>query len=117
MNFDLTEEQRILRDSLRDFCAREIIPPSRKWDEEERFPQEIVGKLAELGLLGMRVPESYGGAGMSMMDYVIAMEEIARADGSVALTDRKSTRLNSSHLVISYAVFCLKKKIKESDWM
>ena len=64
MNFELTQDQRILIESVRDFCQREIAPHSRRWDEEERFPEEIVPKLAELNLLGLFAEEEYGGAGM-----------------------------------------------------
>ena len=101
MNFTLTQEQVILRDTVRDFCAREIIPHGRKWDEEERFPHEIVPKMAELGLWGVRVPEKYGGAGLSMMDYVVIMEELARADGSVALTYAAHNSLCTGHIALA----------------
>src|SRR5437870_5136760 len=86
MDFRLTAEQQLLADSVREFCAREVIPFARSWDEAEDFPHELVPKLAAMGLWGMRVPEAYGGAGMSMLDAMIVMEEIARADGAVALT-------------------------------
>src|SRR5262249_45757186 len=64
----------------------EVRPFARQWDAEERFPKEIVPRLAELGLLGIRVPEAYGGAGMDVMAYAICVEEAARVDGSLALT-------------------------------
>src|SRR5256885_5590168 len=76
----------------------------RSWDREHSFPRELFTKLAELGLMGACVPEEYGGAGVDFLSYILVLEELSRAE------DRKSTRLNSSHLVISYAVFCLKKK-------
>jgi alkylation response protein AidB-like acyl-CoA dehydrogenase len=101
MNFEPTQEQRLLRDSIRDFCAREVIPHGRRWDEEERFPHELVPKLATMGLWGMRVPEAYGGSGMSMLDYVLVMEEIARADGSVALTVASHNSLCSGHILLA----------------
>jgi alkylation response protein AidB-like acyl-CoA dehydrogenase len=99
VDFSLNEDQRVLRDSVREFCAREIIPRARGWDESERFPHEIVPKLAEMGLWGMRVPEAWGGAGMSMLDCVIALEEIARADGSIALTVASHNALCSGHIL------------------
>lgn len=98
MNFDLTEDQLMLRDTVRDFCAREIMPRARAWDEEERFPSEIIAKLAELSLLGMCLPEKYGGAGMSLGDYVIVIEELARADGSVCLTVAAHNSLCAGHI-------------------
>ncbi len=101
MNFELTEDQRILRDTVRDFAAREIIPKARKWDEEEKFPHEIVPKLAELNLLGMLTPEEYGGAGMALADYTIVIEELARADGSVCLTVASHNSLCSGHIRIA----------------
>jgi alkylation response protein AidB-like acyl-CoA dehydrogenase len=101
MNFTLTQEQQILRDTVRDFCAREIMPHSRRWDEAEKFPHEIVPRMAELGLWGVRVPEKYGGAGLSMMDYVVVMEELARADGSVALTYAAHNSLCTGHIQLA----------------
>ena len=62
MDFRLTAEQQLLADSVREFCAREVIPFARSWDEAEDFPHELVPKLAAMGLWGMRVPEAYGGA-------------------------------------------------------
>src|SRR6185436_10395522 len=87
MNFDLSDEQRILQRAVREFCAREIIPNAARWDREEHFPHEIIPAMGEMGLLGMQIPEEYGGAGMKFLDYVVALEEIARADASVGLTE------------------------------
>src|SRR4051812_27554764 len=77
MNFDLSEEQQVLQKTVRDFCAKHVIPHAAGWDAEERFPAEVIPLMAELGLLGMQIPESYGGAGMKFHDYVIALEEVA----------------------------------------
>jgi alkylation response protein AidB-like acyl-CoA dehydrogenase len=98
MNFELNEDQLILRDTVRDFCAREVTPFARTWDEEERFPAEVVPKLAALSLLGMCIPERFGGAGMSLSDYVIVIEELARADGSVCLTVAAHNSLCQGHI-------------------
>jgi alkylation response protein AidB-like acyl-CoA dehydrogenase len=98
MNFDLSEDQKILRQTIRDFCAKEVTPNARAWDEEERFPHELVPKLAELGLMGMCVEEEWGGAGMSLLDYVVVIEELARADGSVCLTVASHNSLCSGHI-------------------
>ncbi|MDE3076764.1 MAG: acyl-CoA dehydrogenase [Chloroflexota bacterium] len=78
-SYDLTEEQRLFRQSVHDFAEREIVPVARQYDEEERFPRENVAKMAKLGLMGLLVPEEYGGSGGSTLDYVLAMEEIAWA--------------------------------------
>jgi alkylation response protein AidB-like acyl-CoA dehydrogenase len=98
MNFELTEEQRSLVETVRDFCAREISPRARAWDEEERFPNEIVPKLAELNLLGMLAEEEYGGAGMSLLEYTLLIEELARADGSICLTVASHNSLCTGHI-------------------
>ncbi len=74
-------------------------PHARKWDEEERFPLEIVPRLAELGLLGIRIPEEYGGAGMDMLAYAVAVEECARVDGSLALTVASHNGLGTGHIL------------------
>ena len=99
MDFSFTEQQRLLRSSVREFCEREIRPHARDWDEAERFPLEIVPRLAELGLLGIRVPETYGGAGMDITAYAIAVEECARVDGSLALTIASHNGLGTGHLL------------------
>src|SRR5215471_19966055 len=99
MDFEFSEQHQMLRTSVRDFCEREIHPHAREWDEEERFPLEIVPRLAELGLLGIRVPETYGGAGMDITAYAIAVEECARVDGSLALTVASHNGLGTGHLL------------------
>ncbi len=101
MNFDLSEEQQVLQRSVREFCAREIIPHAARWDREEHFPIEIIPAMGALGLLGMQIPEDYGGAGMSFTDYVVALEEIARADASVGLTVASHNSLCTGHLFLA----------------
>jgi alkylation response protein AidB-like acyl-CoA dehydrogenase len=98
MNFDLTDEQQVLQKTVRDFCAKHIIPHAARWDEEERFPSEVIPAMAELGLFGMQIPEAYGGAGMRFHDYVIALEEVARADGSLGLTMASHNSLCMGHI-------------------
>ncbi|MGI8787840.1 MAG: acyl-CoA dehydrogenase [Pyrinomonadaceae bacterium] len=85
MDFDLSEEQEMVRNSVREFARNEIAPVAREYDEQEKFPREQLKGLAELGLLGMIIPEEYGGAGMDSVSYVLALEEIARSDASVAV--------------------------------
>lgn len=99
MDFSPTEHHELLRKTVREFARTEVLPHARKWDEEERFPKEIVPRLAELGLLGIRIPEEYGGSGMDMQSYAICVEEIARADGSLALTIASHNGLGTGHIL------------------
>jgi len=85
MQFDLTETQQMLRDTCREFAARELVPNARRWDEEHRFPEEAVKKLGELGLMGVAVPEEWGGAGADNVSYALAMEEISRGCASTGV--------------------------------
>lgn len=85
MRFDLTETQQMLRDTCRDFAAKELTPNARRWDEEHRFPKEAVQTLGELGLLGVAVPEEWGGAGADNVSYALAMEEISRGCASTGV--------------------------------
>src|SRR5690554_5615905 len=150
MEFQLTDEQKMLQKMVRDFSLNDVEPTAAERDEEERFDREIFDKMAELGLTGIPWPEKYGGIGSNYVSYVIAVEELSRVCASTGVTlsahvslaswpiyafgteeqkraflqplaegkklgayaltepgsgDRKSTRLNSSHVRISYAVF------------
>jgi short/branched chain acyl-CoA dehydrogenase len=86
MDFDLTEEQNLTRQAVRDFAENEIAPLARQLDEREEFSAELTQKMAGLGLLGCFVPEKYGGSNMGYVSYIIAVEELARIDGSQAAT-------------------------------
>jgi alkylation response protein AidB-like acyl-CoA dehydrogenase len=86
LNFDLTEEQRILRDQVRQFAEKEIAPIAKEMDDKEAFSIDLVRKMGEMGLFGMFVSEEYGGANVGYVAYIIAVEEIARVDGSTAAT-------------------------------
>jgi len=86
LNFDLTEEQQILRDSVRGFAENEIRPKAEELDRDEEFSLDLVKKMAEMGLFGMFVSEEYGGSDMGYLSYVIAVEELSRIDGSTAAT-------------------------------
>jgi short/branched chain acyl-CoA dehydrogenase len=86
MDFDLTEEQNLTRQAVRDFAENEIAPVAQELDESEEFSVELTRKMAELGLLGCFVPEKYGGSNMGYISYIIAVEELARVDGSQAAT-------------------------------
>ncbi|MBN1136035.1 MAG: acyl-CoA dehydrogenase [Anaerolineae bacterium] len=85
MNFELDEEQRLVRDMVRDFAQQELAPRAAQVDKTEEFPAESIRKMAELGLLGLPYPEKYGGGGGDYVSYAIAMEEVARACGTTAL--------------------------------
>jgi alkylation response protein AidB-like acyl-CoA dehydrogenase len=99
MDFKISEHHALLRKTVREFARAEVAPHARKWDEEERFPREIVPKLAALGLLGIRIPEEYGGSGMDTTSYAICVEEIARVDGSLALTVASHNGLGTGHIL------------------
>jgi len=86
MDFDLSPEHELLRDTVRQFALQKVAPVAEELDREHRFPYEIVAELAELGLLGMTSPEEYGGAGTDTLSYAIAIEELTRIDSSVAIT-------------------------------
>ncbi len=82
MEFELTEEQRMIRDTAREFATREIAPKAAELDKSGRWPSEIIAKMAELGLMGVAIPQEHGGAGMDTLSYALAMEEISAACAS-----------------------------------
>jgi alkylation response protein AidB-like acyl-CoA dehydrogenase len=86
VDFELGSEQKEIQELARDFAAREIEPHAAEWDREHRFPREIFAKLADLGLMGVCVPEEYGGAGADFLSYVLVLEELSRADAGVGVT-------------------------------
>jgi len=86
MNFELSEEQQLIRDTVRDFAEREIKPVAHELDEKAEFSYDITAKMGELGLFGMYLPEKYGGQGLDTLSYIIAVEELARIDSSQAAT-------------------------------
>jgi short/branched chain acyl-CoA dehydrogenase len=86
LNFDLTSEQQLVRDTVREFAESRIAPVAEELDREHRFPYDLIAELAELGLMGMTIPEEYGGAGADTLSYAIAVEELTRIDSSVAIT-------------------------------
>ena len=98
MNFAFTDEQQQLRRSIREFAEGEIAPHVMEWDEASHFPTEIMPKLAEMGLLGVIFPEQYGGAGLGYVEYVIAIEELSRVDGSVGIIVAAHNSLCSNHI-------------------
>ena len=86
MNFDLTEEQELVRSTVREFAEARVAPVAEELDRDHRFPYELVAEMAELGLMGMTIPERYGGAGADTLSYAVAVEELTRIDSSVAIT-------------------------------
>ncbi|HKB10509.1 MAG TPA: acyl-CoA dehydrogenase [Vicinamibacterales bacterium] len=100
MDFRLSEEQDLLRRTVREFAETEMRPYVREWDQEQHFPIELMPKLAALGLLGIQFPEQYGGAGMTALDYCICIEELARVDPGVALSVAAHNGLCSSHIFL-----------------
>jgi short-chain 2-methylacyl-CoA dehydrogenase len=86
VNFDLDSEHELIRDTVRRFALDQVAPVAEQLDREKRFPYELVAELAELGLMGMTIPEEYGGAGADTISYAIAIEELTRIDSSVAIT-------------------------------
>src|SRR5580704_17604288 len=85
MDFELTEEQRMICDTARDFAAREVAPKAAELDKAGRWPAEIIAKMAELGLLGVAIPHEHGGAGMDTLSYALAMEEVSAACASTGV--------------------------------
>ena len=98
MDFQFTDEQQQLRRSVREFAEGEIAPHVMVLDEASRFPIEIMPKLAEMGLLGIIFPEKYGGAGLGYIEYVVAIEELSRVDGSVGIIVAAHNSLCSNHI-------------------
>jgi short-chain 2-methylacyl-CoA dehydrogenase len=95
MNYELSEEQELLRRTVRDFAVSRVAPLAEELDRESRFPYELVAEMAELGLMGIPIPEEYGGAGADTLSYALAIEELTRIDSSVAITVAAHTSLGT----------------------
>jgi butyryl-CoA dehydrogenase len=100
MDFELSDEQRQIRDTLADFAEREIKPHSAHWDKEGIFPREVVGQLGELGFLGVAFPEKYGGGGADTLSQVLVVEGISRYDAGIGLTCAAQMSLSSGHIAM-----------------
>ena len=98
MDFQFNEQQQQLRRSIREFAEGEIAPHVMVWDEASRFPVEIMPKLADMGLLGIIFPEQYGGAGLGYIEYVTAIEELSRVDGSIGIIVAAHNSLCCNHI-------------------
>jgi alkylation response protein AidB-like acyl-CoA dehydrogenase len=100
MDFRLTEEQELLRRTVREFAEAEMRPHVMEWDEAQQFPMDLVPKLAALGLTGIQFPEEYGGAALSAVDYCICIEELARVCPAIALSVAAHNGLCSAHIAM-----------------
>jgi alkylation response protein AidB-like acyl-CoA dehydrogenase len=98
LEFSLTDEQKQLRRTVREFADAEILPHVMEWDEVSKFPSEIIPKLAEMGFLGVIFPEKYGGAGMGYVEYAIIIEELSRVDGSIGIIVAAHNSLCTNHI-------------------
>jgi alkylation response protein AidB-like acyl-CoA dehydrogenase len=101
LDFSLSEEQQLLKQSVRDFAERELAPHAREWDEKQEFPREVFTRLGDMGLMGAVFPAEYGGAGLGTLDYAIAMEELSRVDAGVALSVAAHNSLCSGHIFLA----------------
>jgi len=111
MNFELNEEQRLVRDMVRDFAQQELAPRAAQVDKAEEFPAESIRKMAELGLLGLPYPEKYGGGGGDYLSYAIAVEEVARACGSTAL-------IYAAHVSLGCGpIYCFGTEEQKQKWL
>ncbi len=111
MNYELTEEQELLRRTVRDFAESRIAPVAEELDREERFPYDLVKELAELGLMGIPIAEEYGGAGADTVSYAIAIEELTRIDSSVAITVAAHTSLGTM------PIYLYGTKEQKQEWL
>ena len=112
MEFELSEEQKQIKMSVREFAEAEIAPHVMEWDETQHFPIELKPQLAELGLMGVIFPEEYGGAGMGYVEYASIIEELSRVDGSVGISVAAHNSLCSNH-IYQYGTEAQKKKYLE----
>jgi len=98
MNFSLNEEQLLLQQTIRDFVEKEVIPHAKDWDEKEEVPLNTIKKLSGLGIMGMPVDQKYGGARLDLLSVAVVIEELARGDGSLALTVAAHNGLCCGHI-------------------
>jgi len=118
--FGLTEEQEQLRKEVRAFAEREVAPHVSEWDEKSEFPHKVVKKLGEMGLMGVIFPEDLGGAGMGYVEYVLAVEELSRVDGSVGIIVASHNSLCTNHIFLGGNDAQKKKyvtKLASGEWL
>jgi hypothetical protein len=120
LDFQLNDEQKQLRREIRDFAEREIRDNVMKWDEESKFPLETVKQLGKMGVMGMIFPAEYGGSGLGYVEYVIAIEELSRVDGSVGIIVAAHNSLCSNHIYVAGTEEQKKKyisKLATGEWI
>jgi short-chain 2-methylacyl-CoA dehydrogenase len=100
VDFDLTPEQRLLRDTVREFARQEVAPVAEELDRTKAFPYALVEKMGQLGLLGIPFPEEYGGGGADTLSYALAVEELTRIDSSIAITVAAHTSLGTTPIYL-----------------
>jgi short/branched chain acyl-CoA dehydrogenase len=111
VNLDLTKEHELLRQTVRDFAVQRVAPVAEELDREHRFPYELVGEMAELGLMGMTIPEEYGGAGTDTLSYALAVEELTRVDSSVAIT------MAAHHSLGTLPIYLFGSEEQKREWV
>jgi short/branched chain acyl-CoA dehydrogenase len=111
MNFDLSPEHELIRDTVRSFAVEKVAPVAEELDREHRFPYELVLEMAELGLMGIPIPEEYGGGGGDTLSYAIAVEELTRVDSSVAITVAAHTSLGTM------PIFLFGSEEQKREWL
>ena len=111
MDFDLTDEQRLLRDTVRDFARQEVAPVAEELDRTKTFPYALVEKMGQLGLMGIPFPEEYGGGGADTLSYALAVEELTRIDSSIAITLAAHTSLGTT------PIYLFGSDEQKDDWL
>jgi short-chain 2-methylacyl-CoA dehydrogenase len=111
MDFDLTDEQRLLRDTVRDFARNEVEPVAEELNRTKSFPYDIVKRLGELGLMGIPYPQEYGGGGADTLSYALAVEELARIDASVCITVLAHTSLGT------FPIYTWGSEAQKNEWL
>src|ERR687886_902558 len=111
MLFDLSDDHRLIQETVRDFARNEVAPVAEELDRDKRFPYEIVEKLGDLGLMGIPYPEEYGGGGADTLSYVLAVEELARVDSSVGITVAAHTSLGT------WPLYAFGSEAQKQEWM
>jgi short/branched chain acyl-CoA dehydrogenase len=110
-NYDLSEEHELVRRTVRDFAQERVAPVAEELDRDHRFPYDLVAELAELGLMGMTIPDEYGGAGTDTLSYAIAVEELTRVDSSVAIT------VAAHHSLGTLPIFMFGSEEQKREWL
>jgi len=111
LNFDLDSEHELVRSTVREFAQERVAPVAEELDRESRFPTELVAGMADLGLMGMTIPEEYGGAGTDTVAYAIAVEELTRVDSSVAIT------MAAHHSLGTLPIFYFGTEEQRREWL